>query len=216
MEIVKVNLVNPERDVIERAAAVLSSSGLVVYPTDTAYGLGGNALNVNVVAKVRAVKGRSKSKPIHVVVRDLEMIEDLVEISEIGRRLINRFLPGPLTLIFKKKNKVPSILVGGGEALGVRIPDCFLTKNLSKILDFPYTTPSANFDRGKTPYSVAEVLNQFPPPSLEKIDLILDAGPLPLVPPSTIVDLTSNYLKILREGPIDKDELERALAQANV
>ena len=207
----RVDLKDPEREVLKDAAAVLKKGGLVVYPTDTAYGLGVNALDNRAVKELYAVKRREVAKPTHVVVRDLKMIEESVYLNEVGKRIIKKFLPGPLTLVFKKREDIPGVLVGSLSTLGIRIPDCEITKALSKMVDFPYTTPSANPAGGYAPYSLEEVLSQFGKEDFEKIDLFLDAGPLLKTPPSTIIDLSDGVIKVLRQGPVSAEEVKKVL-----
>lgn len=212
MAIFKVNLKKPNIEIIERAANTLKSGGLIVYPTDTAYGLGANALDENAVKKIYKIKGRDFSKPTHVVVRNWKMIENLCCVNLLGKKLYDKFLPGPLTLILPKlpnhpnHPNLPNLLTANLPTLGVRIPDNLITQSLSRLVNFPFTTPSANKSGGKTPYSIEEVKNEL---DISKIDLILDAGKLPKVVPSTIVDLTSKDPKILREGPIAIDEIQK-------
>lgn len=212
MEHIKVDSKNPGRRIIRKAAGVLKARGLVVYPTDTAYGLGGNALDAGVIRRVYNVKLRDFSKPTHVVVRDWKMVEELTYTNNFAKVLYNSFLPGPITLILRKRNIVPDILTGGLPTVGIRIPDNSITQLLSKSVNFPYTTPSANKSGGKTPYSVDDVTNQL---DIDRIDLILDAGKLPKVLPSTVIDLTTSPPKIIREGPIPKSHLGKALGLAH-
>lgn len=227
MKIIKISSKNPDQRAIQKAAEILKKGGLVVYPTDTAYGLGGNALDVNAIKKVYETKGRDFSKPTHVVVRDWEMIENLCETNAAAKKLYDKFMPGPLTLILTKRPKIPNTLTANLPTLGVRIPDSPITQSLSRLVNFPYTTPSANKSDGNTPYSINKVikelgLSETPPrwpkdssdggKSLKtKVDLILDAGKLPKVLPSTIVDLTSEVPKILREGPIKEENIQKQL-----
>lgn len=208
MSIVKFNVNNPNLLAIKRAAEILKTGGLIIYPTDTAYGLGANALDEMAIRKVYEVKGRDFSKPTHVVARDWKMIEELTETNELAKKLYDKFLPGPLTIILPKKKIVPDILTANLPTLGVRIPNNSITQLLSKSVSFPYTTPSANKSGGKTPYSIEDVKKEL---DISKIDLILDAGKLPEVPSSTIVDLSVPTPKILREGPIKKKRIEDCL-----
>ncbi|OGM20760.1 threonylcarbamoyl-AMP synthase [Candidatus Woesebacteria bacterium RIFCSPHIGHO2_01_FULL_38_9] len=194
--------------VLRKAADILKSGGLVVYPTDTTYGLGANALDEKAVRKIYELKGREFSKPTHVIVRDWKMIEKLTYVNDAARKLFEEFLPGPLTIILRKKKIVPDILTADLPTLGIRIPKTKITQSLSNLLPFPYTTPSANRSGGKTPYSIDEVKVEL---DIDKIDLILDAGPLPQVKPSTIIDLSSSTPKILRQGPVTKKEIEKVL-----
>jgi len=208
MKIIKIDLENPDQEIIKKATNVLRGGGIVVYPTDTAYGLGVNALDKKAVKKVCELKGRSFSKPTHVVVHDWKMIEELSITNDSAKKLYDKFLPGPLTIILPKKKVVPDILTANLSTLGVRIPNNQVTKKLSSLFPFPYTTPSANKSGGKTPYSIDDVKEEL---DVEKIDLVLDAGKLPLTLPSTIVDLTTTFAKVLREGPISKDQIDKTL-----
>lgn len=208
MQIIKINPKNPDHKVIKRATDVLKSGGLLVYPTDTAYGLGGNALNGAVVRKVYEVKGRDFIKPTHIIVSGWEMINQLTFANKAAKLLYEKFLPGPLTIILPKKKIVPDILTAGLPTLGVRIPHNLITQSLSRLINFPYTTPSANKSGGKTPYSIKDIKREL---DIKKIDLVLDAGRLPTVLPSTVVDLSISPPRLLREGPVKKVELEKTL-----
>lgn len=152
-------------------------------------------------------KGRDFSKPTHVVIRNWEMLEAIAEPNAQARKLYDSFLPGPLTIILKKKPSVPDLLTAGLPTIGVRIPDSPVTQALSKAVDFPYTTPSANLSGGPTPYSAHGAVRQIG----QSVDLVLDAGELPPVPPSTLVDTTQSPAKILRQGPISEEQIIKAL-----
>jgi L-threonylcarbamoyladenylate synthase len=208
MQIVSIDIKNPDLNIIKHASEVLSSGGCVVYPTDTAYGLGVNALKEEAIKKLYEIKGRDFSKPTHVVVKDWQMIEELTYTNEKAKRLFDTFLPGPLTMILPKKPHVSNVLTANGPTLGVRLPNSLITQSLSDLITFPYTTPSANRSGEPTPYSVEEVKKVL---DIEKVDLILDAGPLPRIAPSTVIDLTQDEFQILREGPITREEIEKAL-----
>ena len=208
MQIIKINSNNPDLYAINKAANILKHDGLIIYPTDTAYGLGANALDEEAVRKVYEIKGRDFSKPTHVVVCDWKMIEELAETTDLAKKLYDNFLPGPLTIILRKKKIVPDILTAGLKTIGIRIPNNQITKFLSDQLPFPYTTPSANKSGGITPYSIEDVKKEL---DIEKIDLILDAGKLDPTPPSTIVDLSTDGLKILRTGPVPEKQINEVL-----
>ena len=185
MKIVKINLNNPDSKIVKRAAEVLKSGGLVIYPTDTAYGLGVNAYDKYTVKKLYDVKQRDFKKPTHIICRDWKMIAGICVTSKPAKALHDKYLPGPLTLILPKKEgtSLPEILTGGLPTLGVRVPDCKVTQALSRIVKFPYTTPSANKTGGITPYSVEQAIKSL---GSKNVDLVLDAGELPEKPPSTI------------------------------
>ncbi len=208
MKILKVSINNPSQEIIKLAVGILKNGGLFVYPTDTAYGLGGNALEPKVIRKVYELKGRDFNKPTHVIVNDWKMINKLTFTNDLARELYLNLTPGPLTIILNKKPIVPDILTAGLSTLGVRIPKCTIIKRISNFCDFPFTTPSANKSGGKTPYSIDDVKKEL---DTDKIDLILDAGELPKVLPSTVIDLTVNPPKNLRQGPITRNEMEKVL-----
>ncbi len=209
MKVCKVNLINPQPEIIKLATEILKSGGLVIYPTDTAYGLGANALNEEAIRKMYGAKGRDFSKPTHVVVRDWAMLKTIAEENPEAKILFESFLPGPLTIILKKKPILPALLTANLSTIGVRIPNSSITKALSREVDFPYTTSSANLSGGKTPYTAEEAIEQIG----QYVDLVLDGGELPRVSPSTIVDTTCTPLRILREGPINKDQIESVLGR---
>lgn len=207
MEMMKVDIDYPDTEVVQKAADVLKRGGIVVYPTDTAYGIAVNAMDEEAVKKLYDLKGRDYTKPTHVVVKDWEMIETFTNPSEDAIKIYEEFMPGPITMILNKRTyQIPDML--GSDTLGVRIPDTELTKELSNFVHFPYTTPSANRSGEKTPYSVEDVKKVL---DIEKVDLVLDGGQLEKVEPSTIVDLTGDEMKILREGPITEEEIKNIL-----
>lgn len=212
MKILKINLKNPDPFLIRQAALIIESGGIVAHPTDTTYGLAGNALSENAIKKVFKIKGRDFKKPLIVAVRDFAQAEELVKFNKTGRILFNKFFPGPLTIILPKKSPVPDI-VTEGKPLGIRMPNCNVTLSLSKICSVPYTTTSANISGGKNPYLINEILESFNKKSLDMIDLILDAGILPENLPSTVVDISSGDTKILRDGPISQVQITEAFLQ---
>jgi L-threonylcarbamoyladenylate synthase len=184
---------------ITRTAEVLKSGGVIVYPTDTAYGLGADATNPAAVQRVFDLKGRDRAKPIHVVVRDLVMAKSLVEFNPLAEKIFQKLLPGPLTIVLPKKSHVLDLLTGGLPTLGIRVPNHPICLELSQSVNFPYTATSANLSGSTTPYSPNEVTVQ--------ADFLLDGDTLPRVAPSTIVDLSDNEIKILREGPVSAEKL---------
>lgn len=198
---------HPSSEIVSRAAECLASGQLVVYPTDTAYGLGADATNMDAVDKLYALKGRTLTKPTHVIVRDWQMITELCVVSEAAEKLFKSFMPGPLTMVLPSKDPVAPKLGAGTDTLGVRMPDCQFTLALSQAVDFPYTTPSANKAGGATPYSVEAV-----DLDLARVGMVVDAGALPKVLPSTVVDLTGATPRVVREGPISESEILAVLA----
>ena len=197
--------------VLREASDILQKGGVLVCATDTGYLLGVDGLNPAAIRKIYRIKGRSFDKPIHVVVSDLPMARKLVSMDAQAQQIFQRFLPGPLTLIVKKKALVPDLLVSGLEGLGLRIPQNAFLLQLVKMSAVPITATSANRSGCGTPYSVEQALAELGT-AAEYVDLFIDQGATQHAMPSTILDLTRIPPKILREGPITRS----MLAQWNV
>ncbi|MDP3093179.1 MAG: L-threonylcarbamoyladenylate synthase [bacterium] len=187
---------------IKKAIAVLKNGGLVIYPTETCYGIAADATNIEAVKKILEFKGSRGGKPISVAVADRKMAQMYVEINDTAENLYRQFLPGPLTVVSKSRGKAARILEAGRGTLGVRIPDYPLALEIIKEFGRPITSTSANTSGKKTPYCLADVLKYTTKKRLGLADLFLDAGRLPYNPPSTVVDTTLNELKVLRQGEI--------------
>jgi L-threonylcarbamoyladenylate synthase len=209
MEIFKLN----ETNIVvaaAQAAATIRTGGVILYPTDTLYGLGVDALSDEAVAKIYAIKEREEGKPIHCVVSDLEMAARYCEPNDTARLLANQFLPGPLTLILKKKGEIKTGIARGIDTIGIRIPDNQFCLALSHQFDGAITTTSANKSGAEALRRVPDILVQLGA-SVRNIDLVVDAGELPERLSSTIMDVSSNVPRILREGAIPAEEIKRCI-----
>jgi L-threonylcarbamoyladenylate synthase len=193
-----------------KAATVLRSGGVILYPTDTLYGLGADAFSDAAVDKVYAIKGRNARNPMHAIFSDLAMVEEYAELSDTARKLAEKFLPGALTLVLKKKKGFTGGIARKMETIGVRIPDDAFCIGTAKAFGKPFTATSANLAQNPVLLSVEEILSQLGSAAKE-IDLVIDSGMLPLRPPSTIVSLANGALEFLRIGAIPKSEIESAL-----
>ena len=198
MKILKIDANNPEKDKIKAAVSVLKRAGTVVYPTDTVYGIGANIFDAEAVQKVYQVKKRSPLKPISTCVSKIEDIHKIAHMDKDTEKMIEKILPGPFTVILKKKESVPSILTSGGEKIGVRIPDSKVCMELASA--FPITTTSANISGEKIPESLDGILKQLD----GGVDLILDAGVCKHGIHSTVIDMTDSP-KIVRKGAVMPD-----------
>ncbi len=194
--------------IIEKAAHILQQGGAVVCATDTGYLLGVDGLNVEAVKKVYAIKGRDFNKPIHLVVADIEMARRLAEIDSQAETIFQHFLPGPLTLVLKKKPLVPELLVSGLPGLGLRIPENAFLLKLVRQAGCPITATSANRSGQATPFSVDEVLQELGD-AVSYVDLIIDQQTTQYAMPSTILDLTCRPPRILRQGPVSEEMLRQ-------
>jgi len=205
MEVIRLNGENIN-ECAAQAAGVLHAGGIVLYPTDTVYGLGSDAFSDTAVAKVYDIKKRDGKKPMHCVVGDLTMAERYVELNERARALAEKFFPGALTLILKKKEGNDSGIAAGMTTIGIRIPNNAFCSALAREFGRPYTTTSANVSGAPAARRIDEILAQIGADA-QKIDLIVDAGELPESKPSTVVDLSGAEPRILREGAISVAEI---------
>ena len=184
---------------IKKASDIIKKNGIVIYPTETVYGIGANIFSNIALEKVFAIKKREKDKPVSVAVSDIKMMEDLVYIGEKERCFIEKFLPGPVTVVLKKKEKVPDLLTSGSKLLGIRFPAHESTIRLIQLAGVPITSTSANISGEAPPASVDEIRIS--------ADYIIDGGACK-GEPSTVVDLVN--LKIIRKGA-KYDEVKEAL-----
>lgn len=197
-----------ENEGVEAASKAIADGGLVVFPTETCYGVGADATNVTAVKKLYTYKGGRKQQATSVAVADRAMAERLVKINETAEHLYEQFLPGPVTVISESKGKVVNVLEAERGTLGIRIPDYPPVLEWIKDMNTPITATSANTSGKKTPYSLEDLKRYTSDTKLSMIDVFLDAGQLSPTPPSTVVDTTLNELMVLREGAVDFSQLE--------
>lgn len=199
MKIIDLNTTT-ESELIRQAVETLAAGGIVIYPTETCYGVGVDATNPEAVKNVLQYKRRPEGKPISIAVVDREMASEYVEINQQAKSFYDKFLPGPYTVISKSRGKVEKALESERGTLGIRIPDQQLIRKIVKEFGKPITSTSANSAGKKTPYTIADIKENISNKQLELVDLIIDAGKLPQNPPSTVVDTTRADLQIIRAG----------------
>ena len=199
---------SPRVDVIAEAAAAIRAGGLVIYPTETVYGLGADAYSDEAVAKVFAAKVRPIEDPISIAVSSLEMARQFTQLTKKVEVVFKKFLPGPLTVVLKAKPTISKLLTAGTGKVGVRFPDHPVTLKLIDFVGGPITSTSANISGRPAPCTVREALDQLG----KSVDLAIDAGRCKLGAPSTVVDLTVEPFEVLREGPVSREKIRRALA----
>ena len=198
-QIVRVDPVTPDDRVLREAAGVLHRGGLVAFPTETFYGLGAAALDRAAVRRVFEIKGRPASMPLLVVIDGAARLGDVVaEIPLRARPLIDRHWPGPLTLVFRAAPHVPNELTAGTGTVGVRVPSHRVPRTLVTELGGAITAPSANRTAAAPPTTAEAVLAYFG----NALDLVLDAGPTAGGEPSTVVDVTVEPPRVIRQGAI--------------
>ena len=206
----KVDPDNPDMKAIRAAADAIRRGELVVFPTETVYGLAADALNVSAVNKVFEAKGRFDHQPLPVQVASLADVGRVAEfIPESARPLAERFWPGPLTLVLMKSAALPSIVTGGRETVGVRVPDHPVALALVKEVGAPIVATSANVSGGAAPRNAEQAIRDVG----EKVSLVLDGGECRLGVSSTVVDVSVSPAKILRRGTIGVDEIRKVLGE---
>ena len=198
---------------LKEAAGILRSGGLVAFPTETVYGLGGNALDEDAARKIYAAKGRPSDNPLIAHVSCVEEVAPLVkEIPEAGRKLMEAFWPGPLTMIFPKSEKVPYGTTGGLDTVAIRMPDDPVANRLIALAGVPVAAPSANTSGRPSPTTADHVWQDMN----GRIDMIIDGGPVGIGVESTIVDVSSAVPAVLRPGAITMEMLEEVLGEVSV
>ncbi len=193
MKILKTGIDNFDEKIIDEAIKVLTDGGVVLYPTDTVYGLGANIFDSTAVKRVFEIKQRSLLKPLSILVSDVNAIDLVAKVSLSKKKVIKEHLPGPYTFILNKRKIVPRGVTSGSSYVGVRVPDCKIACRLASI--FPITTTSANLSDDEvlsTPHEILEQLDH-------DVDLVIDVGSLNSHHASRIVDLTRLEPKIIRE-----------------
>ena len=200
----------PEPELIEQAAGVLRSGGLVAFPTETVYGLGADVLNLDAVRNVFAVKGRPSDNPLIVHVAGTRQLDDIVdEIPDKGKTLGEAFWPGPLTLVMKRTILVSDLVTGGLDTVAVRMPDHPVALALIRAFGEGIVGPSANLSGRPSPTTANHVYDDL----RGRIDLILDAGPTVIGLESTVVDVTVDPPVILRLGGLTRERIEETIGK---
>jgi L-threonylcarbamoyladenylate synthase len=207
-EILKINPLNPEEDLIGRAAHILKSGGVIGYPTETVYGIGCNIFRPDAVSRIYKIKKREQDKAFILIAADPLQVRDTVaEIPETAERLMENFWPGPLTIVFKASLNLLQTEFRRVKTIAIRIPDCTICLALLKNCGFPIVSTSANHSGQPAATTTQEVISLFN----NDLDLIIDGGKTPSNIPSTVVDVTRNPVKIVREGAISKLEINTVL-----
>lgn len=199
-----------KKESIEIALRTLEEGGLVIFPTETVYGLGANALNPIAVSKVFEVKRRPKFDPLIVHIGDIGQVEELVKFfPPHARELGERFWPGPLTIVLPKKDKIPDIVTAGLPTVGIRIPSHPVALNLLREAPFPISAPSANSFGYLSPTSIYQIEPQIK----DSVDVILDGGQCRVGVESTIVIFEDDRCFLLRPGGLPVEDIEQIVGK---
>ncbi len=209
--IIKINPDNFKGEELEEACHILKDGGLVAFPTETVYGLGGDALNPLAASKIYGAKGRPSDNPLIVHIACIDSLYDIAEVTEDGLKLAKAFWPGPLTLVFKKKEIVPPQTTGGLDTVAVRMPCHAVARELIKRSGIYIAAPSANLSGRPSPTQAKHVIEDLD----GRIDIIIDGGSPDIGIESTIVDVSGSKAVILRPGYITKDMLKDVLCDVS-
>lgn len=209
MEQIKLDLDNKNQTekILKTVGKILKSGGVVIYPTDTLYGVGVNAFDDDAVTKIYKIKKQNRNKPISVVVKDIKMARKIACIDSKVEKILSNIWPGPITVVLRKKEIISDMLTGNGETVAVRIPDNKFISTLMEKIDFPITATSANISGENNLLKADEIIEKFKKAKFAP-DLFIDAGDIKNSTASTIIDLTTGIPKILRVGIVGREKIK--------
>ena len=200
MRIIGINEAGNEA--IEAVVEVLKKGGVIVYPTETCYGIGVDLTRFEAVEKLWRFKGERESKPVLAAVSSLKMAGEYADISELGNKVVQKYWPGPVAIVALSKGKIVKKAQGDTDTIGLRMSANRVVIEIVESLGRPISSTSANISGGNNPYSLDQFLKETPGERVDLIDLFIDAGELPQYMPSTVVDTRGERLKVLRQGDV--------------
>ncbi len=197
---------NRNYEELKAPAEAIKQGKLVLFPTETVYGIGADALNETAVKKIYVAKGRASDNPLIAHISNIEMLEKLVEnVGEIEKKLIEKFWPGPLTIVFKKRKIVPDIITGGLDTVAIRMPSNIIARKLIDYSNCPIAAPSANISGKPSGTLVEDIIEELD----GKVEYIIDSGKVEIGVESTVIRVVDNVVHILRPGKITKEDIEK-------
>jgi len=202
--LIKVDKWNPEEKLLEEAAKIVKGGGLVAFPTETVYGLGANALDENAVLSIFRAKNRPVDNPLIVHVSRMEDVHQLAHLNEMALKFMERFWPGPVTLVLPAKGVVPKVTTGGLETVAVRMPNHPVALGLIDKAQVPIAAPSANRSGRPSPTDAEAVMEDMK----NRVDVILDSGPTDVGVESTVLYVRNKEVVLLRHGGCPLEALE--------
>ncbi len=198
-EIITVDPRHPQTNALKEAARIIIGGGVIAFPTDTTYGLGANPFNDGAVERIFELKGRQAEKPILILIDHPQQLKELVQgISHSAQELMDKFWPGPLTLIFSASHSLREHVIARSGKIGVRLPDSQIARRLVQEAGVPVTATSANISGKQSALDVNNVCTYFG----DRLDLILDAGQAVQAIESTVIDVTCEVPVVVRQGAI--------------
>lgn len=200
---------NLNDDKLKEPSQIIKKGGIVIFPTETVYGIGTNGLDENAIRKLYEVKQRPLNKPISLLVNNIEMVEKIAKnITEVEYKLMERFFPGPLTIILEKRDIVPDILTSNTNTIGIRMPSGEIAKKLIEFAGVPIATSSSNISGKPSGTNITDIKKDFE----GKVDCFIDNGESELGIPSTVIRIIDNIPHILRQGAISEEEIRKIIA----
>jgi L-threonylcarbamoyladenylate synthase len=211
MRRVAIDAERPSADVLSGAAAIIRAGGVVAMPTDTLYGLAADPFSPAAIARVFAVKGRSVERALALVAADVDqVVAQLGALPAVARNLASKYWPGPLTLLVARPSSLSAELTGGSDEVGVRVPAHAVTRALCRACGHVLTATSANVSGAPAPDDPDQVARAL---ATSDVDLLLDAGKTPGGPPSTIVSVVNDGVRLIRPGAIPWDDVQACARQ---
>jgi L-threonylcarbamoyladenylate synthase len=212
-KILKIEEDNIDENLINEAVDKIKNGGLVAFPTETVYGLGANGFDESAAKKIFIAKGRPQDNPLILHVSSIDQVEELVmKIPEVAKKCMEKFWPGPLTILLKKSDKVSSIITAGLNTVAIRMPENKIALELIKRSNIPIAAPSANTSGRPSPTSAKHVIEDLN----GKVDIIIDGGNAGIGLESTVLDLSEETPMILRPGGITKEDLIKIIPNIEV
>ncbi len=206
--LIRIDPRKPVREQVEPAARIVAQGGLVVYPTDTVYGLGTNPLDEEAVRRLFQAKRRPPGKPVPILVSSLRAAERIAVLSDVARRLAERFWPGPLTIVVPARPGLPCVVTGCTGRVGVRMPAHDVALELIEASGGVLVGTSANISGRPSPRTAEEAIRELG----DRVDVVIDAGPTPGGVPSTVVQVEEDgSIRLIRRGPISLEQMVREL-----
>jgi L-threonylcarbamoyladenylate synthase len=199
-----------ERDTVEYAAHLLRQGELIVCPTDTVYGIGAAVSDEQAIRRLYSIKGRSPDKPLPLLIADAADVTKIAEPPAVARKLMDRFWPGALTIVMRRRQGFRSLALAGQDTVGLRVPDEDVTRDIIHTLGEPITGTSANRSGQAAPTSAQQAAMQLG----DLVSVVIDGGPRRGGQESTVIDITHDSAKIVRRGAVSREELQAVLGGA--
>ena len=194
-------------DELKIVTQALNEGKLIVFPTETVYGIAGNGLTLSVVNNLYQAKKRDYSKPFTLMVNDITKIKDIAYVSENEEKVIKKFMPGPITLILKKKDCISNLVTANSDTVGVRIPNHEIALSILKSVDYPLATSSANISGSVNNSNIEDIINDL----ASYVDIFIKGNISSNLLASTVARIKDNEVNILRNGIISKENIEEVI-----